>query len=155
MSKRKKAAAKDVAGIHDYYDEDVEENGFIEGELDFSKYSSVATFSFVSDNTEPNATKYQKQNPEVLPIAQNEIKEVEPYELVDNRKLQAQPNGITPPVDGEYFEVSRTFKFRRSTVRMLNRLKAEHEDENVYLSSIVDDGIRYYYGWVFRRDAGY
>jgi hypothetical protein len=45
--------------------------------------------------------------------------------------------------------VSRNFKFRRSTVRMLNKLKAEHEDENVDLSSIVDEAIRYYYGGVF------
>jgi hypothetical protein len=67
--------------------------------------------------------------------------------VVDNRKLQTQPNKLTPPVDEEYFEVSRTFKFRRSTIRMLNRLKAEHEDEDedVYLSSIVDEAIRYYY----------
>jgi hypothetical protein len=151
MSKRKKTTTKDAAGIHDYYDEDVEENGFIEGELDFSKYSSVATFSFVSDDNEPNAAEAQKQSLEALSKAQAEIKEAEPYELVDNRRLQTQPNGITPPVDGEYFEVSRTFKFRRSTVRMLNRLKAEHEDENVYLSSIVDEAIRYYYGVVLGR----
>jgi hypothetical protein len=145
MSKRKKTAAKDVSGIHDYYDEDVDENGFIEGELDFSKFSLVASFNFVSDNTESNAAEAQKQSPEALPKVQVEIKEAEPYELVDNRKLQTQPNGITPPVDGEYFDVSRTFKFRRSTVRMLNRLKAEHQDENVYLSSIVDEAIRYYF----------
>jgi hypothetical protein len=73
--------------------------------------------------------------------------------VVDNRKLQTQSNRITPPVDGEYFEASRAFKFRRSTVRMMNRLKAEHEDENVYLSSIVDEAIRYYYEGVFNGRA--
>jgi hypothetical protein len=123
MSKRKKTAAKDVVEIHDYYDEDVEENGFLEGEIDFTKFSPVASFSFVSDNTESNAAKALKQSPEALLKAQPEIKETEPYELVDNRRLQTQLNGIAPPIDGEYFEVSRTFKFRRSTVRMLNRLK--------------------------------
>jgi hypothetical protein len=71
--------------------------------------------------------------------------------LVDNRKLQKQPYGRTPAVDGEKFEVSRTFLFRRSTVRMLNRLKAEHEDENVYLSSIVDEAVRWYYEVVFGK----
>jgi hypothetical protein len=86
--------------------------------------------------TAPNALPY-------FPFGKSN--EAEPYELVDNRKLQTQPNVITPPVDGEYFEVNRTFKLRRSTIRMLNRLKAEHEDENTYLSSIVDDGIRHYF----------
>jgi hypothetical protein len=71
--------------------------------------------------------------------------------LVDNRRLQKQPYGRTPAVDGEKFEVSRTFLFRRSTVRILNRLKAEHEDENVYLSSIVDEAVMWYYGFVFGK----
>jgi hypothetical protein len=154
MSKRKKTVAKDVVEVLNCNDEEIEENGFMEGEIDFSKYSSVASFSFASNNTELNASEVQAQDSESLPKAQAETKEAEPHELVDNRKLQTQPNGITPPVDGEYFEVSRTFKFRRSTVKILNRLKAEHEDENVYLSSIVDEAIRYYYGGVFNRKAG-
>jgi hypothetical protein len=81
--------------------------------------------------------------PEPLPV---DIKAEIPDKLIDNRKLQTQPNGITPPVDGEFFEVKRTFLFRRSTVRLLNKLKGEHENENVYLSSIVDEAIRFYYG---------
>lgn len=39
--------------------------------------------------------------------------------------------------EGDYFEIRRTFLFRRSTVRMLNMIKAEHEDENLYLSCPV------------------
>lgn len=152
MSKRKKTAAKDMAGIHDYYDEDIDENGFVNDVIDYGKYA-VATFSFTSDDTEANASEAQKQIPEILAKDRVEIKEAEPYELVDNRKLQTQPNGITPPVDGEYFDVSRTFKFRRSTVRMLNRLKAEHRDENAYLSSIVDEAIRHYYEHIFNENT--
>ena len=71
-----------------------------------------------------------------------------PKTLFDNRTCRTMAFGITPPVDGEYFEVKRIFLFRRSTVRMLNRLKAEHEDANAYLSSIVDDALRFYYGHV-------
>jgi hypothetical protein len=37
---------------------------------------------------------------------------------------------------------------------MLNRLKVEHEDENVYLSSIVDEAIRCYYGFIFSGNLG-
>ena len=71
-----------------------------------------------------------------------------PENLLDNRTCRSKAFGVTPPVDGEYFEVKRTFLFRKSTVRMLNRLKAEHEDANAYLSSIVDEALRYYYGHV-------
>jgi hypothetical protein len=35
--------------------------------------------------------------------------------------------------------------------RLLNKLKAEHENENVYLSSIVDEAIRFYYGHVLGK----
>lgn len=73
------------------------------------------------------------------------------HTLMDNRKLREQPYGRTPPVDGECFEIKRTFLFRRSTVRLLNRLKAEHENENAYLSSIVDEAIRHYYKQVFEE----
>ena len=34
---------------------------------------------------------------------------------------------------------------------MLNRLKAEHEDENVYLSSIVDEAFKFYYWYIFQE----
>lgn len=65
--------------------------------------------------------------------------------LHDNRTNRSQPYGITPPVDGENFEIKRTFLFRYSTIRILNKLKAEHEDVNAYLSSIIDEAIRFYY----------
>jgi hypothetical protein len=65
--------------------------------------------------------------------------------LSDNRTLRTQPYGATPPVNGESFEIKRTFLFRYSTIRLLNKLKAEHEDVNAYLSSIVDEAIRFYY----------
>jgi hypothetical protein len=75
--------------------------------------------------------------------------------LIDNRRFHEQPYGRTPPVDGEAFEIKRTFLFRRSTVRLLNRLKAEHENENAYLSSIVDEAIRHYYKQVFEEENTY
>ena len=92
---------------------------------------------------------------EPKPLIETTIQTVDkassPVNLFDNRTCRSKAFGVTPPVDGEYFEVKRTFVFRRSTVRMLNRLKAEHEDENVYLSSIVDEALRFYYGHVFEE----
>jgi hypothetical protein len=75
-----------------------------------------------------------------------------PEKLIDNRKLQKQPYGSTPTVDGEHFEVKRTFVFRRSTVRTLNKLKAKNEDKNVYLGSLVDEAVRYYFDFVFNKN---
>jgi hypothetical protein len=164
MVRRNKVSMDSNIDFIDYDDEFIEDDGFIEGDVDFSKYA-VKTFSF-SNNTEAlNTPAVQNQivetddavtslEPPISSVAppevNQEIKETLPGDLVDTRRLQTQPNGITPPIDGEHFEVSRTFKFRRSTIRMLNRLKAEHEFENVYLSSIADQAIRHYYEYVFK-----
>ena len=71
--------------------------------------------------------------------------------IVDNRKGKAAPNGITPPVNGEAFDIKRTYAFRKSTIRKLNELKAAHDDVNVYLSTILDEAITEYYNQAFRK----
>lgn len=68
--------------------------------------------------------------------------------LPDHRTLKANPNGRTPPVDGEIFDMLRTYSLRRSTVRILSKIKAIHSDDNVYLNTIVDEAIRYYYEYL-------
>lgn len=69
-------------------------------------------------------------------------------EIVDHRTLKANPNGRTPPVDGEAFDMVRTYSLRRSTVRILSKIKAIHSDDNVYLNTIVDEAIRHYYEYL-------
>lgn len=123
---RKKKATDENIFSFDCDEED--DDGFFEGDVPLGDV--VKSFSFGDNISKPKA----------------------PEKLIDNRTLQKQPYGITPPVDGERFEVKRTFMFRRSTVRMLNKLKAEHEDENVYLSSILDVAIRHYYEFVFSKE---
>ena len=71
--------------------------------------------------------------------------------LVDNRTLKSEPNGITPPIDGEYFVIKRGFTWPRSTVSLLNELKAAHPNENVYLSTIVDNALRHYHEYIFKE----
>ncbi|MBL4934236.1 hypothetical protein JK636_00535 [Clostridium sp. YIM B02515] len=124
MSKKK--ATNDNIFSFDCNEED--DDGFSEGNVPVGDV--VKSFSFGDNVSKPKAQE----------------------KLIDNRTLQKQPYGITPPVDGERFEVKRTFMFRRSTVRMLNKLKAEHEDENVYLSSILDEAVRHYYEFVFSKE---
>lgn len=54
-------------------------------------------------------------------------------------------NGLTPPILGEHFTIKRGYKMRPSTLRKLLEMKATHEDVNIYLSTILDDAINYYY----------
>ena len=51
----------------------------------------------------------------------------------------------TPTIDGEEFDVKRTYMMRKSTVRMLNQLKGMSEDVDIHMSTILDIVIRDYY----------
>jgi hypothetical protein len=167
MSKKKKALVDSSIESLDCDYELAEEDGFIEGNVDFSKYA-LATFNFTNNNNSIRRTEEQKQCLEAVvdipalehqasidtaPETKTKVEEAIPDIFLNNGKQQAQPYGITPPVDGEHFELSRTFKFRRSTVKMINQIKAEHQYENVYLSSIVDDAIRYYYQYIINGNG--
>lgn len=73
----------------------------------------------------------------------------EPKEdILDYRFSKTNPSGRTPPVDGEAFDMVRCYTLRRSTVRILSKIKAIHQDDNVYLNTIVDEAIRYYYEYL-------
>lgn len=141
-------------------DYDVEEIGFDNLILG----SPVATFSF-SDNIE-EASNGTSSNSMDLTCPSNssnyahsateKIKKETTYniintssEIFDNRTDKAAPNGITPPIDGEHFDIKRGYTFRKSTIRKLNELKAAHPDVNVYLSTIIDEAINHYFNYVF------
>lgn len=68
--------------------------------------------------------------------------------IFDQRTSKANPNGRTPPIDGEAFDMVRTYVLRRSTVRILSKIKAIHVDDNVYLNTIIDEAIRHYYDYL-------
>ena len=73
----------------------------------------------------------------------------EPKEdILDYRFSKTNPCGRTPPVDGESFDMVRCYTLRRSTVRILSKIKVIHQDDNVYLNTIVDEAIRYYYEYL-------
>ncbi|ALB47585.1 hypothetical protein [Clostridium beijerinckii] len=90
-----------------------------------------------STNTTPNLNSHDiPYNPDVK------------NEILDHRTLKVNPNGRTPSVDGEAFDMVRSYTLRRSTVRILSKIKAIHIDDNVYLNTIVDEAIRYYYEYL-------
>jgi hypothetical protein len=72
-------------------------------------------------------------------------------DLADNRKLKTEAAAATPTADGEAYSIGRYYKLRYSTARMLNEIKASHFDVNVYMNTIVDEAIRYYYTFGFKK----
>ncbi len=105
------------------YEEEVEENGFIEE----AKGIPIASFDF----------------------SEEAVKQP----LADNRRFKTMPNVLTPSIDGEAFIIKRTYTIRESTARMLNEIKAVHPDVNVYMNTIVDAAIRHYYEFIFCNEG--
>lgn len=70
--------------------------------------------------------------------------------LEDNRNSPIV-NGCAPPIDGEYLNIKRTYMLRSSTVRKLNKLKSIHPDLNIYVSTLVDLAIAFYYDHIINE----
>jgi hypothetical protein len=146
------------------YDYGVEEDSFDEVIVG----TPVASFCFGSKtedeiiqestgfitSTAPNpVNKTQPQLLQVSSQAEAPRKDKTTSKLLDNRVGKPTPNGITPPIDGETFDVKRTYALRKSTIRKLNELKAAHPDVNVYLSTILDAAITHYYNFILKGDG--
>ena len=126
--------------------DDAEEDGFSEKAGD--NPNALVTFSFTNDSSKvTNISLLLNSNlpfssslhhyssipkvpvaepkPPAIAITKSPLnsKRISHFELVDIRTLQLQAKGITPPVDGEYFEIKRTFMFRQSTVSEQQKLK--------------------------------
>lgn len=114
-----------------------EENGFVEEESEIGG-EKVSQFTFNDGTSEATDTKITDS----------------PKSTVDNStttNTRKTPKGITPPINGEPFNIKRSYQFRESTVRMLNELKANHPDVNVYLNTIVDAAIRHYHDYIINQ----
>jgi len=123
--------------------DDFEEEGMIDGGYDEKIHGkAVASFNF-------SESKFPTNEPLILTEEANKAPFGINTPLLDNRYGKPCANGITPPVDGEFFDVNRTYKLRRSTAKMLNELKASHSNVNVYMNTIVDTAIRHYYNHIF------
>src|SRR5471030_3095534 len=127
------------------YEEEVEENGL----CDFVPGNPIAQFTFGNDSILSNEPMLKAQpakvSPEVL-LTSSDLSN-----LPDNRLLKSKANGITPPIDGEYFEIKSGFTFRRSTIRLLNELKAADPNENIYLNTLIDKALRHYHEYIFKE----
>jgi hypothetical protein len=134
---------------------EIEDEGFIEGDIDFG--TPIATFNFgMNDAQLPVETPalkkpvQEKVNNTPLPAdqAHNSI-------LPVNLTCSSSPRGLTPPINGENFTVKRSYSLRPTTVRKLNSLKAEHPDVNVLFNTIVDMAISHYYDYIFNEGRSF
>ena len=111
-----------------------------------STNGNTNTHSTCTTNTDNNFNTSPASTPEAKSLAND--KEF----LTDNRKAPIV-NGCAPPIDGEYWDIKRTYMLRSSTVRKLNELKSIHPDLNTYVSTLVDLAIAHYYDHIV-NDGG-
>ena len=107
---------------------------------------AVASFCFTDEAKEENAV-FDKEKEEAQPVTK--INFSSPH-LQDNRH-NPQPNGITHPIDGEFFEVRRSYSFRKSTIIKLNQIKGTSHDYNIYMNTILDNAICFYYDHIMKK----
>jgi hypothetical protein len=120
---------------------DIDDEGFIEGDLNTGKVLSSFSFGM---SAAPNESK----TPAIQDPTQTKTNEIF---TTQNQSYSSAPRGLTPPINGENFTVKRSYAMRPSTVRKLNALKAEHPDVNVLFNTIVDMAISHYYNCIFNE----
>ena len=125
--------------------DEIEDEGFIEGDVDFG--TPIMAFSF-GVNTESKVNIEPVTTAPAVPPVEVTTKPAESF-------INTAPRGVTPPIDGEYFTVNRSYQMRPSTVRKLTELKAKHPDINVCLNSILDDAISHYYNYIANENGNF
>jgi hypothetical protein len=119
----------------------LDEDGFVEGDL--KGFKPVASFSFGANNA-------KELKGEILSFSPNSNNQGASFSF-SNQSSKNSQRGLTPAVDGELFTLKRCYQFRPSTIRTLNELKAKHPDVNIYLNTIIDEAISYYYDHVISK----
>ena len=95
------------------------------------------------------------QSFDINPI--NKLSEFKLNESIVDEKPQKQISnilkvrGLTPPINGEPFDIKRGYQFRASTIKKLNQLKGSSHNINIYLNEIIDAAICYYYDSMFKN----
>lgn len=137
-SKRKKNLKDDVESLDAI---DIDDDGFIEGDVDFGK--PIVSFNFASNINKID--EVAAVNPQTISTNADTVSNS------TDETIKTLSRGQTPPIDGEQFSMKRCYQFRPSTLKKLNELKANHCDVNVYLSTLVDAAIMHYYSYIFKE----
>jgi hypothetical protein len=120
--------------------EEDDEDGFTDGAVDIGK--PLMTFSFAP-------------TPQVQALASAAAKPsmISQDNFSGKKFFTSSQRGATPAVAGEDFTLVRSYKLRPSTMRKLNEIKAKHSNVNVYLNTLVDEAISFYYDHLFSRNS--
>jgi hypothetical protein len=122
---------------------DSDDDGFLEGSYKGGK--AIASFSFGKSPEDQSGNSTMKTSP----ITNKPEASQSPSKF----SFRSSQKSITPAVDGELYTIKRCYQFRPSTIRKLNELKASHSDFNVYLNTVIDEAISYYYDHVFMKKS--
>jgi hypothetical protein len=162
---RKRKSKDFVIGPDDLgYEEEMDMNGIVDfedGQQLKPNEVLVSRFNFFDDNSENNTSDdiistldASKANNIIKEAHENKATDTSNQakeNIIDIRTIKTSANGVTPPVDGEFFTIKRTYTLRKSTVKMLNHIKALDDDVNVYMNTLVDEAIRYYYDHILSK----
>jgi hypothetical protein len=120
--------------------EEDDEDGFTEGTVDIGK--PLMTFSFAP-------------TPQVQALASAAAKPsmISRDNFSGKKFFNPSQRGATPAVAGEDFTLVRSYKLRPSTMKKLNEIKAKHSNVNVYLNTLVDEAISFYYDHLFSLNS--
>ncbi|QAA34753.1 hypothetical protein [Clostridium manihotivorum] len=134
------------------YEDDEEITGLCEVTTDDPNQIVISNFDFSNcSNKDDQAQVINSASNDLIDISTNKPNnditsiQLQGISTMDNRTTKSAPNGITPPIDGEFFTIKRTYTLRKSTIKMLNHIKALDDDINVYMNTLVDAAIRHYY----------
>jgi hypothetical protein len=142
MADKIKLEGKELEDLSKEYDEkniidiEMQEGDEIDGEVVRELISSV--YDKISSNIDKKT----------ILINESEGKKVDKTRKI----IKGGTKRRTPTVDGEEFEIKRTYMMRRSTVKMLNQLKGMSEDVDIHINTIIDIAIRYYFNSVIEDD---
>lgn len=140
IANKKNQNASDIECIDVF---DIDDEGLIEGDVSTGKVISSFNFEMDGDSSENKASTNQN------PFHEKTDEE----STIQNQTYTTSSRGLTPPINGEYYTVKRSYAMRPSTVRKLNALKAEHPDVNVLFNTIVDMAISHYYDYIFNENG--
>ncbi len=71
----------------------------------------------------------------------------EKTEIINNKENE-KTYGATPQINGESFNIKRSYQLRESTLKNLLELKLLHPDINVHLNTILDKAINLLYSHI-------
>ena len=115
--------------------------------VDITKEESEETIEYIGLKED------EEIDGEVIKVLISSSYENKVYNTVDDKNLinksekkkaliKRKGKRKTPEVDGEGYDVRRTYQLRKSTVGMLNKLIGMNQNIDIHMNTIVDNAIR-------------